>query len=894
MLWASLAWAGTVALVGTSGSGGVGSGSDSLRLPSVVLDELDVSVETVRARHGFLVRDREAVWADDGAVATAQAFLAQPGACGEPSRLATVETRDEVVFVLEATAPAAAENAAAGGPLKVSESTVRRCSGPSGDVWYAGPADATVDGAPFEHRLALELGAGSERLWAIGRPDQEMARRVALLESLTSTGAHWLDGGSFVDGVSTVDAGELSRHRPLGFDVLRRLGPTALVPGAQELAPGPVHFLGEAEGLPYLSANWSIAEGSNLGGLPPSWRGELDGVDVAVVGLIDPAVAANNPKLAAEGLVLLDPVVAGQQAIDALRAEDPPDVVVVLGAFEPKLLARLQAELRHVDILVGNPAPSVDRLDTVDVSFQPPFGGEDEPSLTLPVQGVTWAHIDVEDGVLAHATYRPTRITAAIDPDDATLERITAVRTDAYPAVDRPVLPAPPAGPAASWSEEEWTKLLCEAVLERSGADVALLPDLPPPPEVPGPLTEKLVLDQLPLDDQLQGRFVLGDKLQRLSDKAFEVVPVACGIDLGSTVKVGGRSADPLRAYRVVTTDTLLADGPTAALITEALPTRIGDRTTWDPGPETLVAGVREGLLGLGDEGEVAEPYVGRTDAVLARTTSDKSPLWLLRMTRVSFSAARFQGAEDERYAEIPETLATSPSSLTLLADVDAGLEYSDAKVAWDLRQRLMFTRLAIEVDNAPDDVSEPADDWRSSSSLTLPVLGIQVGSLWSPYTELLLDSELTAVEEEDGTLNPLQRDASLTLGVSTYAGSLKLLRLGVFGLRDLSVPDKPWEYGGRAEASTSVSLGAGLLWTSTLDAFVFADTPETDASDLRFKALIDTRLSLPVTRWFTVAPYAQGFAFSGRLPETSDPALSYTLGTSLDLIGALRLGAAR
>jgi len=891
MWWASVAWAQTLALVGTAGSGGVGSGTDALQVPAALLEKLDLHVDAVNAQHGFLVRGREAVWADDGSVATVQAFLDAPGPCGEPGPLSAVETRDEVVFVPFATAPMAFEGAVSEGSVRAFRSTVRRCEGTRGPVWLAGPDDVDVsDGRPFEHRLALELSGRGDRVWAIGRPDQEMARRVALLESLTATGAHWIDGGSFVDGVSTVDAGERSRHRPLGFDTLRRLQPTALVPGAQELAPGALAFLQEAGELPYVAANWTVSEGSALPTLPPAWRGDLDGVDVAVVGLIDPAVARARPGLAAEGLVLSDPVTAGQKAIDALWADEPPDVTVVLGTFGPTLLARLQTELRHVDVLVGDPSPSVDRLDTVEIALHEPFGGEDEPTITLPVQGVTWAHLDVEDGQVTRARYRPTRITAAIDPDEDTLTRITAVRREAYPAVDRVVLPAPPEGPVATWSSEQWEALLCQAVLERTGAELALLPELPSPPAVPGPLTEKLVLDQLALGDRLEGRFVLGDKLQRLSDKAFEVVPVSCGIELGSSAVVGGRAADPLRAYRLVTTDRLLVDGPTAALVSEALPSRIGDRTSWDPEVKTLVAGIREGLLGLGGTDKEGEPFLARTDAVLARTPAHKTPLWLLRMTRVSLSAARFQGAEDERYAEIPETLATSPSSLTLLADVDAGLEYSDARVAWDLRQRLMFTRLAIETPGAPDDVSEPADDWRSSSSLTVPAWGLTVGSVWSPYTELLLDSELTAVEEEDGTRNPLQEDLSLTLGVSTATGALTLLRLGAFGLRDLSVPDKPWEVGGRAEASTSVSLGAGLAWASTLDAFVFADTPETDGSDLRFKALIDTRLSLPVTRWFSVAPYAQGFAFAGRLPETSDPALAYTVGTSLDLIGALRL----
>jgi hypothetical protein len=115
-------------------------------------------------------------------------------------------------------------------------------------------------------------------------------------------------------------------------------------------------------------------------------------------------------------------------------------------------------------------------------------------------------------------------------------------------------------------------------------------------------------------------------------------------------------------------------------------------------------------------------------------------------------------------------------------------------------------------------------------------------------------------------------------------------LRLGAFVLRDLSVLDKPLEAGGRVELATSVTLAPAVSWSTTLDAFVFADTPTADTSDLRFKALVDTRLSMPLARWLAIAPYGQVFAFAGRVPQTEQPAASYTLGTSLDVIGAFRL----
>jgi hypothetical protein len=339
---------------------------------------------------------------------------------------------------------------------------------------------------------------------------------------------------------------------------------------------------------------------------------------------------------------------------------------------------------------------------------------------------------------------------------------------------------------------------------------------------------------------------------------------------------VGGRGVDPLRVYRVATTDRLHT-GPVSGWFAEARSTAPLDQPGVDPAVGTL-----PGLVHLGLQQALQEQSI---EELLARSHTDVQPLWLLRVGRLGLSAVGFAGVDDDAYGDVPETLATSPSSLTLLTDVDTGLEYSDASVAWDLRQRLTYTRLASE-----GVVSEPADDLRLSSSVTLPGATVDLGSPWAPYTELLLDSELTAVEHDDGTTAPFQADASLTLGATTSAGPLSRLRLGAFVLRDLSVLDKPLEAGGRVELATSVTLAPAVSWSTTLDAFVFADTPTADTSDLRFKALVDTRLSMPLARWLAIAPYGQVFAFAGRVPQTEQPAASYTLGTSLDVIGAFRL----
>lgn len=851
------ALAAEVALVATTATGGVGSGRFALEVPP------GLEAEQALAVHGVMVYEREALFAQDGRALVVSAFLDAPGPCGDPVPVAVSEARDAVTFRLGE------------GDGSV---TARSCEGPAGPVWWVGGDRPSGRWEAFEHRLALRVdrpGAPGSA-WVVGRPAREFARRVAMIEALMGEGTLFVDGGDFVDGPSSVRLGRLSLHRPLGFATLRRLGPAALVPGRAELSGGAAAFLDEAGELPYVAANW---EADDAALALPSERivTTAEGVRVAFVGVVDPVIAAQLPELEAQGVRLGDPVAAAQEVASRLHASGAADLVVLIGGGGQPLVRRLQREVRHVDVLVGDPAPSVDRVDTVTVELQAPYADDDRAALTLPSDGVAWARLQVGDNGLTGATLRPARITAEIDPDEATMAAITAVRREVYPEVDEPLVPAPPQGPLERWGADDWSKLLCEAVREATDADIALLPALEGPPRVPGPLTEKLVIDELARLDRVEVHDVLGDRLPRLLDKAVEVVPIACGAPLGSSSpKVGGRSIDPQRVYRVATTDRLHT-GPVAGWFAEARSTAPLDQPTLDPTDRTLPGVVRAGLRqGIREVG---------VDGLLARSSTDVEPLWLMRFTRLGLSAVGFQGANDDAYAEIPETLATSPSSLTLLTDLDSALTYSDASVAWDLRQRLTYTRLASE-----GVVSEPADDLRLSSSLTLPGAALTLGSDWAPYTEVLLDSELTAVEDEDGVAQPQQADASLTLGVATAAGPLSRLRLGVFVLRDLSVLDKPLEFGGRVEMSTSVTVAGSLSWTTALDGFVFADTPTADASDLRFKALFDTRLSMPLARWLAIAPYAQVFAFAGRVPETEDPAASYTLGTSLDLAGAFRL----
>ena len=248
-----------------------------------------------------------------------------------------------------------------------------------------------------------------------------------------------------------------------------------------------------------------------------------------------------------------------------------------------------------------------------------------------------------------------------------------------------------------------------------------------------------------------------------------------------------------------------------------------------------------------------------------------------------------FRGADDEAYAQIPETLATSPSSFTLGGTLDAALEYSSKKVTTDMRVRANYTRLDTE--GNPN--QETADDLRLSSSVSLPIARVpRSGFGLMPYAEVLYDTEFTPIEDDTGEPSLRQADLSGTLGLSASPWrSLRALRVGAFANRDMARwDDKPTEFGGRIEVSTRVILGPSVRFTTDWDGSVYADTAEDDASDLRFRLLADAALGLPLARWLDISVYAQGFLFQGRVPETQRVGFASTLGFSLDVSSIFEL----
>ncbi len=892
-----------VDLVFTGATGGVGLGRYTFEVGERLRDavaEHGVEVLGVQPLHAVLAQGDHRVWAEDGAVASTFSFAWDGGpTCGDGAPVSLWVTPHEAV-VLAGDGLRDLEVDLAGAVRH--ERVLRRCSAGGAVAWWLAPAGALPpewDLDAWDVRLGYALQArgpdGPRTIPVFGRPRQEATRRFRLLSDVLQAepDALFVDAGDFLDGVSTARPGSLSIHRGTGLEMLSRLGPTALVPGAQDLAPGVGRLVSEARsrGLPYVVTNEVRGEGEPR--FPRVLRRTVHAaggeVDLAFLGAVDPRVVRDAPALKAEGFALADPSEAVQAAIDGLlREPDPPDVIVLLTRMGGEALDRVRARVHGLDLVVGDTGVASPRVahQAVDVRRIPSF--EQAAPLTLPLDGVAVARLRIgEDGLVGVRTV-PLPVRPDMPPDPEVTRRVTRVRAVAYPGRDAVMVPSDPADPLGRMSDARFGHLACEALREIAGSEVGLLAALPPGPGVPGPLTGFLASQRLGVLDVVEVHAVDGAKLKELLDRSESEVATRCGAS-GSTV--AGRSIDASRTYRVATTDRTRVSTRVGELLEAA---RVRPLRKDHPGWVTLSAPGSEAPLSLHaavltvlEREAASEQGVG---SLMARTPSTRTPRWSLDVSKLALDVSRFDGTGREELASVPDAQANGPSNLTVGTDVDAALRYDSVGATWELRTKLAYRAITVD-DGEP---TESLDDIQLSTASSLPLARFpRQGSFrLQPFGEVLWDSEFTPREAE-GEVLPRQSDLFVTLGLSSGWKWIKSLRLGAFLNQDLArVRGKPPEFGGRLDLETSLTLppASTLRFDTSWDLRVWADTPADDASDLRVRLLGELRLLGQPVRWFQVGVFVQGYVAQGRAVDNAVVGASWTAGATLQLSHAFDL----
>lgn len=884
----------TIEVIYTGHRGGVGVGM----YPFATLEHLrdldtDASLTDVESFRGTLAQGRWLLQASDQRVASVLAlFDGTPITCSDPVAVEVLETALETTILTQPGATPILEPLALQSKGTRVEYLQRQCSNASGSSAVLTGPDASepwwvLSAFEFRPSLRLTLSDGAV-LNMIGIQVQEAARMMAALENRRQPETLYVDAGDFVDGVSTAMPGALSQHRALGFDMLRRLNPDALAPGHNELVAGAAGFLLEAAGLPYVATNWS-ANDPDLA-LPPYQIISHDALDVGVIAILDPSLTTAIPTLAAEGITITDPIQSVQAVVDEMYAlESPPDTIIALTTASSSVMEDIRRRLRGVDVMLGDPTFATLRIEERLVQMRPLPPGQKGAPLTLAMDGLAVMEMALNAGELESVRSVPIRVLGSTLLLDAEVQhRITDTRAVLYPPLDKPLLPALAGVEAPEQAQLE--TLVCETIRKATGADTVLLRNLPEVRRLPGPMSELQVLEQLGLLDTLVSYEIPGSAMGTMMDRTHGIAPVACGATLGSP-KAWGRSIESSRLYRVVTTDQAVNDPVLSGILGGLTPTRPldgpGREVLQDEAgaPRLLSDSTVQMLRQIRDEG-------GGPEAIgtwLAEAPSAYPQQWQLNLSQLDLQLARFQGTENESFASVPETLATSPSSLTLGSAADVSLQTTSARMVADLHFQGSYTAQRI----SGEDFAESADDWKLSTSGALPwlVFPLPAPLHWMPYSELLYDSEFTPTEDETGAVNPRQADLSLAVGLSSKSwGVLKNVRLGAFANQDLSrLGEKVTEFGGKSTWSTALGFH-GLTWSTTGDVQVFASTPDDDVSDLRLKFTGDTRLAMPMARYLSLDLYAQGFALKGRVVENQDLGMSWTLGTALDVSGVFAL----
>ena len=705
----------------------------------------------------------------------------------------------------------------------------------------------------------------------------------------------YVDAGSFVDSWSNLPERHLSLNRQLAYDVLESLSPAALGLGRNELLGGAKVFFEEIKGksLPYIATNWKTPDMRYQ--LPKSrqllFQSDQQTYTIAFVSLLSPTILDEIPLLKEERIEITDPITALHKEVEALfSSPSPPDVVFLLTQDNEDILQEVRRRAKGVTLMLGDASLATLKVKERGYLLKAYSPNSKGAPITLPMDGLNELELYFDQHHLNKVLSRPIHITDDRPIEQASRTILNKTRAKVYGQFSNIILKPNGAGVAAKYTTKDWNTILCEAVRHYTQADSVLLAKLPPPPQIAGSITELLLLDHLKDNTPIEEHWILGSKLKTLLTQSHKKIEVSCGARYGN-LSSHGRKVEPDRYYKLITTEhtrmkaniggalqsakvRLLFDEPTVRQVKD----ESGHPITLN---KTILLALRKIRNTYGLE--------KLNETLMTVLPSQKPPLWLLRVRQIGVSTEQFGGMENSVFASVPDTMANAASSSSLGGNIDIAIDYTSTLINQDLRFRTSYGRL--QTNDAEQEIS---DDWTLSSSLSIPKLKlVNIGPFsWGAFTEILYDSEYTATEQEDGTLNPKQADLSLSLGMRSKPWkSISAIRISGFGNRDLSdLSLERYEYGIKIDWESKQKILSHIIWSTTGDLRYYTNTPEDNESDLRFRAFAETRFSLPLTHYLALSLYGQALGIQGRLESTKDVGFASNIGLSFDVLGIFDL----
>ncbi len=788
------------------------------------------------------------------------------------------------------------------------------------------PADPAV----WEIRWAFQAtvtptGGAPRTLFNVGRPLHDGARRLALIERLRAEAPERtlvLAAGDDIETFSFTAAGVPDKQRPNTWEAFRRMKLTALVPGGAEAAFGLDRLQRDAQ------AHDVRVLGANVQDAPfAGWRlVEAGPVQVLIVGLVDPDMRPAERRRGFGERAFADEGAAVDRAVAEARERlgRRPDLVVAVGLLSPSARARLMRDSGELDLLLADftdhgihreamttalatpeqqaararerhplsvaPAGST-RLGLAEVQLvADPDTGRWQvaavESQAVPVPGDLPADREMAVAVQAvrQAVYAPAQVTLLPDPgpaiadDPALFARFLA--SDRVKRLSRGGRAVP-----ARVTADLWRTMVANAVAERLDAEVVLLPAIPFPWSLDGPITTLEAVANLNVPDRLRATKLTAADLRALAGTPAFARLVTAGVTTtpdGLTVR--GRLVDDREVYRVAFADGLVAEPALAPILGRPSSERFvksgGDRSPSAAGePLALRDLALEALAARGAGGPTA------LTAWMHPTGADKRARWVLDLQQLAFEgsvyAAVGAGAgADDGYAEVRETRVRTASHRLVAARGDVYLNREGVSVDWVNRLHLEFAKGFYE--DAED--QETADDLRLSTELQVPPWTLPVID-GVPFANVALVSEFTPTEG-----NPRKKQIEGALGLLWKGGIVTQARGAALVVHDFSTDTPDPQLGALAALGLRVELPSAVWSADGEVRYFIPDIGADEPSELGLVAKLRTGLDVPLVARLSLGVYVDLYAYRGQVPATHDPGASIISGLSLKYDHRLKL----
>ncbi len=714
---------------------------------------------------------------------------------------------------------------------------VKNAAGAMLDAFSApleGDGALPVDPAAWELRFIWEGELEGQRLFDLGRPVHDGARRYTALKQLEAEAPERtliLAAGEDVEHFSFVITGAPDLQRPHTWKAFQRLGLDGLVPGHAELAFGQEALEAEAtEAAVPLLAN----------------RGRLIAVGRAQVLLIGLSPGG-------EGLT----VVEAAKAEAVAKLGRAPDLVVALGHAEGRLPVDLQ--LTNFGDHGYSPFEVQTTLAPEDEALR---RAEGRPIALPSAGGARLGVLDLgftqsEGGLqLSQVRARALTISTSTPADAALAEAVQRTRQAAYAPAQRPLLPdlQPLLEPGVQLAEA-WRQLSANTTREVFDAELALLPRVPFPWGLAGPISRLEGAANLNTPDEVVVLSLRAKQVRALAPLVGELV--TSGLDRVGR-KVLGRPLDDRQRYRLVTTTSVLADPRFAALLGGARPT---DQKLRDAVLDTL-------------EASDAASLPARLSA-----TPPKPDRWLLDAKGLRLEYSQYSVVGDQTpYAEVRETRVTTRENRALRVAGDLIAAREGAALNWVNTAHFEFAEATFDAGTAQETEEELADQARLASELQVlawPILG------GAPYLNLAYATEFTPTESETGT-NPRKKRVEGGLGALWKGTYLKSARLGAVLAHDFASEVADPEVGALAALEVRVPVSI-LVWHLSAEArYYLPDIGEDVDSELGLVLKGRTGLDAPVYGGLTLGVFVDAFGYRGQVEQTQDLGASLISGVAL------------